>query len=391
MAALTNLSFAIAGTGAMGLEHIRNISLLRGRGATIVAVADSDARARDEARKELDGAGFKDATIFDDVRKLYECGADAFIVCTPNFAHAALLREILPLEKFHVLCEKPMCTTVADCLDVEALVKKHCASHRLFCVGMEYRWMPPIARLVEEVDSGALGETKMVSIVEHRFPFLHKVGHWNRFNKFTGGTLVEKACHFFDLMRRLMKNEDPATVYAAGGGGVNHRDETYDGEGQPDILDYAHCIVTFPSGATAALDLCMFAEDAQNERVSVVGTKGKATATCPECTFRVVRRSAKAEAPGRTPPAAHERSAPKIETVRASAEVEAAGFHEGATYYELQAFCDAALAGGPPPVSARDGTMAVVMGVAAHASLDTGRAVAVADILAEGEKQRAHF
>ena len=40
------LKFAIAGTGAMGLEHIRNISLLRERGSTIVAVADSDARAR---------------------------------------------------------------------------------------------------------------------------------------------------------------------------------------------------------------------------------------------------------------------------------------------------------------------------------------------------------
>ena len=52
------LKFAIAGTGAMGLEHIRNISLLRDRGSTIVAVADSDQRARKEARAELDKWGF---------------------------------------------------------------------------------------------------------------------------------------------------------------------------------------------------------------------------------------------------------------------------------------------------------------------------------------------
>ena len=58
----------------------------------------------------------------------------------------------------------------------------------------------------------------MLSIREHRFPFLHKVGHWNRFNKWTGGTLVEKACHFFDLMRRLVQ-DDVVSVYASGGGG----------------------------------------------------------------------------------------------------------------------------------------------------------------------------
>ena len=97
--------------------------------------------------------------------------------------------------------------------------------------------MPPIARLVSEVDSKSLGATKMVSVREHRFPFLHKVGHWNRFNKWTGGTLVEKACHFFDLMRRLVQ-DDVVSVYASGGGGVNHRDEDYP-EGKSDILDFA--------------------------------------------------------------------------------------------------------------------------------------------------------
>jgi predicted dehydrogenase len=45
----------------------------------------------------------------------------------------------------------------------------------------------------------------MLTIREHRFPFLSKVGDWNRFNRNTGGTFVEKCCHFFDLMRLILK------------------------------------------------------------------------------------------------------------------------------------------------------------------------------------------
>jgi myo-inositol 2-dehydrogenase/D-chiro-inositol 1-dehydrogenase len=50
----------------------------------------------------------------------------------------------------------------------------------------------------------ATGGIRMLTIREHRFPFLPKVGDWNRFNRNTGGTLVEKCCHFFDLMRLIL-------------------------------------------------------------------------------------------------------------------------------------------------------------------------------------------
>jgi predicted dehydrogenase len=374
------LKFCIAGTGAMGLEHIRNICLLKDRGCTIVAVADSDARGMREARETLDKCGFPDCKVFDDWHALFGCGADALIICTPNYQHIDLLREALPREEFHVLCEKPMCTTVPHCVEVEGLVATHCHGGKpCFMVGMEYRWMPPIAKLVETVDSKKLGATKMVSIREHRFPFLHKVGHWNRFNKWTGGTLVEKACHFFDLMRRLVQ-DDVVSVYASGGGGVNHQDESYDGE-KPDILDFALVIVTYASGATSALDLCMFAEDMQTEAVSVVGTLGKAEAKCPECTFRVTMRSATSLAPSRVPPRDGERSAAEVEHVGVDDKIKAAGFHEGATYFELGAFATAAAHGLDVPVSVRDGTMAVAMGAAAHMSLAEGRKVDLAEIL----------
>lgn len=55
------------------------------------------------------------------------------------------------------------------------------------------------------------------------------MNNWNRFNVNTGGTLVEKCCHFFDLMR-LFASADPVCVMASGGVDVNHKDEVYDGK-----------------------------------------------------------------------------------------------------------------------------------------------------------------
>ena len=61
--------------------------------------------------------------------------------------------------------------------------------------------------MIEEIHKKTIGELKMLSIREHRFPFLVKVNDWNRFAKNTGGTLVEKCCHFFDLMRLIVQSE----------------------------------------------------------------------------------------------------------------------------------------------------------------------------------------
>ena len=74
--------------------------------------------------------------------------------------------------------------------------------------------MPTIARLIAEAESGVIGELKMLTVREHRFPFLRKVADWNRLSARTGGTLVEKCCHFFDLMRLILKAE-PTRVLAS--------------------------------------------------------------------------------------------------------------------------------------------------------------------------------
>ncbi|CAJ1439968.1 unnamed protein product, partial [Effrenium voratum] len=326
------LRAGIIGTGAMGKEHIRNIALLE-KELHVTAVADTSEVALKEALEEL-GPNAPRVAIFHTDEDLVNCDfVDVLIICTPNFQHIQTLRKAIASGK-HILCEKPLCTTVEDCEEVERLLTERDLRstspgifmhicHVLFFMwlsgtGMEYRYMPPIARLIEETDLRRLGEPRVLSVREHRFPFLVKVDNWNRFNEHTGGTLVEKACHFFDLMRRILQSE-PVSIYASGDQAMNHKDEVYE-KGVPDIIDHAlvaessvnawglqrggDCpklrgstseVVEFASGARASLDLCMFAEDEQTEQVlfangavRLVCQRGSVEAKSPESTARAL-------------------------------------------------------------------------------------------------------
>ncbi len=197
-------------------------------------------------------------------------------MASPNHLHVPQLRQIAATRPLPLLIEKPLYTDPDDAGFVDKMLRDYPAP---VWVAMEYRYMPPIARLLAEVDH-ATGGVKMLTIREHRFPFLPKVGDWNRFNRNTGGTLVEKCCHFFDLMRLVMRAE-PVRVMASAAQMLNHLDESYDGA-TPDIWDAGYVIVDFEGGARAMLELCMFAEGARyQEEISAVGPSGKIEAFVP--------------------------------------------------------------------------------------------------------------
>lgn len=363
--ATSDVRYGVIGTGMMGIEHINN--LLHLPGAAVTAVADPH-------QESLDWAQFAvglDTPLarFTDYHDLLASGlCDAVVIATPNFTHHDVLTDVLhtPL---HVLVEKPLCTTVADCQRVIALAEQTAQQHpqRVVWMGLEYRYMPPTRAVVEEVRAGTVGHVRMVAIREHRFPFLPKVGNWNRFNRNTGGTLVEKCCHFFDLMN-LVVGAAPVRVMASGAQDVNHLDEVYDGE-TPDILDNAYVIVEYAGGVRAMLDLCMFAEASKNEQeISVVGNEGKVEAMVTEGVVRTGRRS---EGLG----AHHERPV-NDETIRHT------GLHHGASYLEHEGFLHAIRTGTPAAVTLHDGLMSVAVGAAAHLSIEHGRPVTIEEVLA---------
>jgi myo-inositol 2-dehydrogenase/D-chiro-inositol 1-dehydrogenase len=209
------LRYGVIGTGMMGVEHLKNLALLPG--AEVVAFADPHEESRRFARLVT---GPQPAAYEDPRALLDDARVDAVVIATPNHTHRALLEAAFAAKK-HLLVEKPLCTTVADARWAAERAARHPA---VVWTAMEYRYMAPVARLVDEVRRGTIGRLRMLAIREHRFPFLPKVGNWNRFARNTGGTLVEKCCHFFDLMRFVVGGE-AVRVYASAGQDVNHLGE----------------------------------------------------------------------------------------------------------------------------------------------------------------------
>ncbi len=356
------IRYGIVGTGMMGAEHIRNIALLPDARVTAIAdpVATSLGWARDALGAEADGVvAFDSAEAFAEAAEV-----DAVVIASPNNTHRAVLTPLFERD-LAILCEKPLATTIEDARWIAEASARHGAP---VWTGMEYRYMPPAAAFIEQVRGGRIGTLRMLSIREHRFPFLVKVGDWNRFSRNTGGTMVEKCCHFFDLMRLIVQSE-PVRVYCSGAHDLNHKDERYQGVA-PDILDNSFTTVDFANGVRAMLDLCMFADGAEHqEEISATGDAARLDVLIPpgDLVFspRVGVRNPKAVT---------------REHVAVDEAALSAGSHHGATYYQHQAFADAVRGLGPVAVTAEDGLRAVAMGAAAEISAREKRAVEMAEL-----------
>ncbi len=346
------LRYGLIGTGLMGLEHQRNLNAIAD--AVVVAAADPDPTSRQWAQLTADG---RDLATFTDYRDLLDADlCDVYVISTPNYTHRAVLDDVMATGR-HILVEKPLCTTVDDATHIRERARTYPG---VLWVGLEYRYMPAVAAAIDVAGSGEIGAVRMVALREHRHPFLTKVGDWNRFNEFTGGTLVEKCCHFFDLMR-LLAGADPVSVSGSGGQDVNHLDERYDGR-TPDILDNALVVVEFANGVRGSLDLCMFAEGSTNaEELSVVGTLGKVEAFLPSGILRRGERRTW--------------GAGVSEVVVHDDRVVVEGFHHGASYLEHLDLIRAIRDHASPTVTADDGYWSVLMGHGAQRAISERRVV----------------
>jgi predicted dehydrogenase len=359
--------YGIIGCGMMGQEHMRNIALLDG--ASVVAIFEPDPGMRAAAAALVPSARMVGSVA----EVLAVAEVNCLLIASPNFMHLEQLEEIARIRPLPVLCEKPLFTDPADAPRLAALRAAYPAP---IWVAMEYRYMPPVAHLIREAQA-ATGGIRMLTIREHRFPFLSKVGDWNRFNRNSGGTLVEKCCHFFDLMR-LIAGCNPVRVMASAGQAVNHLDERYDGQ-TPDIWDHGYVIVEFENGLRAMLELCMFAEGSRyQEEISAVGPVGKIECLVPGPNRFWPTHLGPAPVPKvivspRNPAGPVELSVPVDPALLA------AGDHNGSTFYQHRGFAFAAGGNRPPEVSLTDGWWAVAMGLAAQQSAVTGEAVRFAE------------
>ena len=361
-----SLRYGFIGCGMMGQEHLRNLAMIEDTEVTMIY--EPDAGMRDLSSRLVPKVLFAEC----EEEVIRAENVDALVITSPNLLHFRQLETISKIRPMPVLVEKPVCTSLEQLWALQRIGKNYPLP---IWVAMEYRYMPPISRLVEEVHSGkTLGKITSLSIREHRYPFLKKVGDWNRFNEYTGGTLVEKCCHFFDLMCFILKSE-PVRVYGSGAQNLNHLDEHYDGR-VPDILDNAFVVVDFASKQRAMLDLNMFADGSwYQESIVVIGSQAKVECQIPGPTRFWPKESLGESPTPRLTLSPRDPKGPKTLEIPVDPKLLEAGDHNGSTFYQHERFAKVLRGEQSVEVSLQDGLKAVLIGLAAHRSIETGKAI----------------
>ncbi|MFF3501813.1 Gfo/Idh/MocA family protein [Streptomyces sp. NPDC003247] len=148
---MTDIRLGLIGAGAVGALHAEAARATPG--VRVTAVCDLVAATAHRV------AGPAGAEVFADHRDLIASGlVDAVVVNTPHALHTDIVVDAAQAG-LHVLVEKPMATTVRDCLTMERACEK--AGVTLF-VGHIQHFLPPMAAAKAAVDAGAVGDVLAV-------------------------------------------------------------------------------------------------------------------------------------------------------------------------------------------------------------------------------------
>ena len=356
-------NLAIIGTGTIGQEHMRVAAML-GR-ARVHGIFDTQAHSLDSAEENFKRFSSDTLVRYPDLHSACNDSAvDALMICTPNYTHFEVLKVAMASSK-PIFLEKPMATGLQDAAAIVGMSETYSS---FIQIGLQYRYKAQYVEAFHEaLDRRSLGVIKTISVSEHRPPFLDKVGQWNKFSRFSGGTLVEKCCHYFDLIN-LLAQARPSRVYASGGQAVNFLDFAKDGE-HADIDDHAYVVIDYDNGVRANFTLNMFCPDF-NEEMIIVGDEGKLIA---QENFNFQQQ---AESTTTVEILKGELGVSKKSAVSYTRALEQSG-HHGSTYYEHEAFVDQLAGESVDCATAMQGMWSMIVASAAQQSMATGQAVDV--------------
>jgi predicted dehydrogenase len=262
------IRLAIVGTGTRGWSHLAILKTLPQ--FQVIALADPtpDNLARGVSLAPGAKAYADYRTLVEEVKDL-----DAVVVITPSFLHADV--AVAALERgLHVLCEKPIATTVDD---ANRMIDASRKSGKILYIGFQKRLVPTTARMQELAAAGEIGAIQFISGNLFR-------GDWNpkgwkytdpktgvatnwRYLTFTeGSALLEDGIHELDTFNWIL-NSRVARVTAAGGNNIFKDRET---------IDHAAVIIEYENGVKLSFDFSLFAPNAgpTSRRMMIIGSEG---------------------------------------------------------------------------------------------------------------------
>lgn len=250
---MEKIKTAIIGMGMMGFSQLINC-FLPSEDFEVTAVCDIYEPHLKKVKNYLQDHHLKIQVFRDYKKMLAEADFSLAAIVTPDFTHADIAADCLKAGK-HLRLEKPMAITTEDC---EKIYKLWQSYPQIVQIGYELRYSPVISQMRHLLPF--IGTPKLMWCHEFRHPFLSKDGQipdWIIKKQYSGGTLLEKNCHHFDLFNMFAASK-PISVYASGDNQVIYRNT--------DVLDNAFVTVNYENGCRAMLSLCMFAPELKHQK-----------------------------------------------------------------------------------------------------------------------------
>jgi predicted dehydrogenase len=187
--------YAIIGLGRIADIFMSGVVFADNSSITGLVSGHRDKADRIAAQYGVPASSIYNYDNFDEIA--HNRAVDAVYVALPNSMHAEYTIRAAKAGK-HVLCEKPMCTTVADAEAMIAACKK--ANVKLM-IAYRCQYEPTNLRAIEIIRSGALGS---VQSIQSAFGFNIRPGEWRLNKKMAGGgPLVDVGIYCLNATRYL--------------------------------------------------------------------------------------------------------------------------------------------------------------------------------------------
>ena len=250
------IKFGVVGCGHIGKRHAEMVK--RHPEAELVAVCDP--LPASETKADQFGV-----PVFADLETMLRETPDLDVVnvCTPNGLHAR--QSLIALEaRKHVVCEKPMGLSKAEC---EEVLYKALQMHRTVFGVMQNRYSPPSQWIKSVIDQRLLGDIFLVQVncYWNRDDRYYKKGGWKGTGDLDGGTLFTQFSHFIDIMCWLFG--DITDIHA--------RFADFNHQGLTDFEDSGLVTFRFVNGGMGCINYSTSVWDKNLESsLTVIGSKG---------------------------------------------------------------------------------------------------------------------
>ncbi|MHC4251366.1 MAG: Gfo/Idh/MocA family protein [Planctomycetota bacterium] len=208
--------YAVVGVGGRSRMYVRAITGKYAESAELVAICDNNKGRLDYANERLTADGHDAVAAYADTdfdRMVAERKPDTVVVTTRDCFHDVYVCRAMELG-VDAVTEKPMTTDHEKC---QRILDTKAKTGRSVRVTFNYRYSPPRTQVKDMLMDGVIGRILSVD-----FNWQLSTGHgadyfrrWHRNKRNSGGLMVHKATHHFDLVNWWLSSR-PVEVYAAG-------------------------------------------------------------------------------------------------------------------------------------------------------------------------------